>query len=571
MMQPTGSGWQGACSLCLLLLLLLAGGTVHAEVSAALDRDRVAMGDTLRLTITAEGDEAISNVDLQPLQADFEILRRSTASNTSIINGRRSHTSQLLLDITPRREGSLHIPPLRLGRHATQRLPVAVGPAPETITGEETVVFSAELDRDTVYVQGQVLLTLRLQQAINLEDRSITELQLDDAFVVPLEQKSFQRTVDGRPWLVHEVRYAIFPEHSGQLQIPPQLFSARESQARRSLFDPGGGRQIRRRTEALSIDVTSRPDTFPGDTWLPARSLTVEETWSTPPETLRAGESATRSITLKAEGLQGAQLPPMRFPATAGLKYYPDQPVIEDSEVAGGLLGSRRDSAALVPLRESTWHIPEIRIPWWDTQADQLRYAVLPGRDISVAAAVPGSAPTPVPGALEAGAGTIALTPPTTPSSGSSRTWQIIAAISSALWLLTLAALLWRRRESRPETAREASNISESRAFQRLLAACAADQASQARAALIHWVASLYPEERIVSLEQAAHTLRDDRLRDALQHLNAALYSSGGTAWQGAPLAAIARDLRRRHRQVNSDDAAALTLYPDVAVPKPSP
>ena len=72
-------------------------------------------------------------------------------------------------------------------------------------------------------------------------------------------------------------------------------------------------------------------------------------------------------------------------------------------------------------------------------------------------------------------------------------------------------------------------------------------------------MASLYPEERIVSLEQAAHTLRDDRLRDALQHLNAALYSSGGTAWQGAPLADIARDLRRRHRRANGGDTAPLT------------
>ncbi|MCB1676838.1 MAG: protein BatD [Halioglobus sp.] len=571
MKNPTGRVWPGQCALCLLLLLLAAVSAARADVSATLDRERAAMGDTLRLTITATGDEDISSVDLQALQADFEVLRRSTASNTSIVNGRRSHSRQLQLDITPRREGTLRIPALQVGRHATQQLVVTVDPAPESITGDETVVFSAELDRDSVFVQGQVLLTLRLQQAINLEERSITELQLDDAFVVPLEQKSFQRTVDGRPWLVHEVRYAIFPEHSGRLQIPPQVFSARESQARRSFFDPGGGRQIRRRTRALSVEVKPRPAAFPGNTWLPARSLTIEETWSTPPDALRAGESTTRSITLEAEGLQGAQLPPMRFPATEGLKYYPDQPLIEDSEVASGLLGSRRDSAALVPLREGTWHIPEIRIPWWDTQSDKLRYAVLPGRDIPVAAAAPGSAPTPVPGALEAGDGTIALPPPAIVKSGGSRAWQAAAAISSAGWLLTLAVLLWSRRGPRSGKAPQANDPSESRAFKQLLAACAADQPSQARTALIHWVASLCPDERIVSLEQAAHTMRDDRLRDALQQLDAALYSSGGTAWQGAPLAAIARDLRRRHRQVNSDDAAALTLYPDVAVPKPSP
>ncbi|HBM84533.1 MAG TPA: protein BatD, partial [Halieaceae bacterium] len=86
-----------------------------------------------------------------------------------------------------------------------------------------------------------------------LDSRSVSELQLDNAYVQPLEQNSFQRTQDGRPWLVHEVRYAIFPEQSGTLTIPPQVFTGRESSGRRSVFDFGsGGRQLQRRTEPLT-------------------------------------------------------------------------------------------------------------------------------------------------------------------------------------------------------------------------------------------------------------------------------------------------------------------------------
>ena len=129
------------------------------------------------------------------------------------------------------------------------------------------------------------------------DDRNITQLELDDAFVRPLEQNSFQRTINGRPWLVHEIRYAIFPEHSGTLEIPSQRFSARESTPRRSLFDlGGGGRQVRRSTEPLTIEVLPRPDSFPGSEWLPAGELTLEESWSTPPEALKVGESATRFL-----------------------------------------------------------------------------------------------------------------------------------------------------------------------------------------------------------------------------------------------------------------------------------
>ncbi|MFK8049985.1 MAG: BatD family protein, partial [Halioglobus sp.] len=198
----------------LLLFILLATSAVQAALNASVDRDRVAMGDTIRLTITATDGEPINNTDPRPLLRDFEILQRSSSSNTSIINGEMTSSRQLILDITPKREGSLRIPPLRVGRDETNYLLIAVGPA-TTAAGDPLIDFVAELDQDSVYVQGQAILTLRIQQAVNLESRSVTELSLDDAFVKQLEQKTFQRTIGGRPWLVHEIRYAIFPEKSG--------------------------------------------------------------------------------------------------------------------------------------------------------------------------------------------------------------------------------------------------------------------------------------------------------------------------------------------------------------------
>ena len=240
----------------LALALPLVSMNSQAAVMASVDRDRIAMGDTLRLTITATDGEDTRNTDLRPLLADFEVLQRSTSSSTSIVNGRRTQTRQILIDMTPRRQGTLKVPPLRVGQAESNMLLVAVGPAPEPLAADQTLLFEAQVDRDSVYVQGQLILTLRIQQSVNLENRSITELQLDNAFVKPLEQKSFQRDIDGRPWLVHELRYAIFPEQSGTLEIPAQTFSARESSPRRSFFDLGNdGRQVRRTSKALSLSL----------------------------------------------------------------------------------------------------------------------------------------------------------------------------------------------------------------------------------------------------------------------------------------------------------------------------
>lgn len=552
----------GRTMAVILALLTLFSSGARAALEASVDRRQIAMGDTLRLVIETTGEEELSDIDLEPLKRDFDILQRSSASSVQIINGQRSHTKKLVVDLSPLRQGTLRIPPLASGRERSNALTVEVGPPPELPGGDQQVVFEAELDRDTVYVQGQVLLTLRVQQAINLDARSVSELQLDNAFVKPLEQNSYQRMVDGRPWLVHEIRYAIFPESSGTLEIPPQTFSARESIARRSLFDRGNGRLVRRVTEPLRVEVLPQPAAYPDDaTWLPATSLSIEEQWSTPPEQLQAGQSATRTIRVTGRGLQGAQLPPVLFPATPGLKYYPDQPQISESELSSGLVGERVDSAALVPTSAGTYRIPEVRIPWWDTEAGKVREAVLLGREIQVAAAAPHSAPSPLP--------TPAATSPDSAAPSASATavelwiWRGVALFSALGWLATLA-WLWRWRRARQQVPAEGERDTpgEAAAYKTLLAACAANQPARARQALLDWGRSLMGDEPDLTLDSFASHSGDARLRAAIDTLNRALYAGAAADWRGDELAALARELRQPLRKRVADETPALSLYP---------
>jgi hypothetical protein len=548
-------------STALIIIMVLASASVNAALTASVDRDRVAMGDTIRLTIAATNDEPINNTDPRPLLRDFEILQRSSSSNTSIINGDMTSTRQLILDITPKREGSLRIPPLRVGRDETNYLLIAVGPA-TTAAGDPLIDFVAELDQNSVYVQGQAILILRIQQAVNLESRSVTELSLDDAFVKQLEQKTFQRTIGGRPWLVHEIRYAIFPEKSGSIEIPAQTFSARESTGRRSMFDIGSnGRQIQRNTKALTLQVLPRPDSFPAPTWLPARNVEVEESWSTPPEQLRVGESATRRITIKGEGLQGAQLPPILFPANPGLKYYPDQPVVSDGEVASGVMGSREDSAALVPTKVGTWEVPEIRIPWWDTKTRKVQYAIVPARQIVVAASLDsGTALTlPNPTTITAFDSTpIAMAP----RQNSSSVWVWLALLSTLGWVLTLVYLFARKLS--PATAKPVAteNMSERAAYKMLIAACSGDNAAQARRHLILWAAAVFTDESIHSLDVVKSRFHNSALSDEIEKMNSALYGSAETRWNGTALIQLVKELRSRHTGETNDKTQELQLYP---------
>lgn len=547
-----------------LLMLILLINPAKAALTASVDRDRVQMGDTLILTVTATANERIGNLDPRPLLNDFEILQRSSSSNTSIINGQRTSETKVTLEITPRRTGTVKIPPLTTGDANSNFLIVAVSPQSDQNPVDQTVSFEAELDQSSVYVQGQVILTLRIMQSINLESRSVTDLQLDKAFVKQLQQQSFQRTIKGRPWLIHEIRYAIFPEKSGTLEIPAQTFTARETSGRRSSFGFGNsGRQLTRSTKNISLKVLPRPASFAGTTWLPARKLEIQEIWSTPPDQLHTGESATRTIKITGEGLQGAQLPPTLFPATEGLKYYPDKPAIEDAESSSGITGSRTDSAALIPTREGSWKIPEVRIPWWDTKSEKMRYAVLPEQDIVVSKGANIQLDqTPIAIVRSKATATTSVNAAAQSPTNTS-VWKLASLALALGWLCTLGYLFYSRKRPMQVKEKQADNTSEKLAFKQLVAACAVANPVYARRELISWCAVLFPERKVHSLEDVADAFGDTQLSGVLSDLNSQLYSHEEHIWDAAKQLELVKRLRKSHQSSMNSAEPKLALYPD--------
>lgn len=543
-----------------------------ADLTARIDRAQVRLGDSLQLTLSSDGVTDPATADLSPLTRDFEILQQSSRSSTQMVNGTTTREKALVIELVPRRAGTLEIPALFAGGERTQAIALQVSEASAGPAGDEQILFSASVDSDSVYVQQQIILTLTLQQAVTLDDRSVTELKLDDAYVKPLGQNSYQRTSNGRRWLVHEIRYAIFPEQSGTLTIPAQTFAGRARQGSRSLFDLDGGPRISRNSDAITLEVKPRPPSFPGNTWLPASKLEIEEIWSTAPEALATGDSVTRTIIVTGEGLQGAQLPPLEFPDMQGLKYYPDKPSIEEAETDSGVIGLRTDSTALVPVRPGVYRIPDLRIPWWDTVNDRLRYAVLTGREISVETAAADSAATLPSEASPTQTTTAEDSQQSIIASTRSNLWVWLSGLLATGWLLTAAAFVRAARQPCQPAATAPSTVflaHEPKAWKRLQAACAAGRPGPAREALRRWLQTLPPPAASQSPLSFAASQKDSALQLALAALDAALYGSAQSpdVWDGSALLSAAASARQSCLQQLSADtaqknAALPALYP---------
>ena len=552
MNRSVGNLFVWVCCVIMMLWTNLS----WAELSATADRRTIAMGETLRLTLLGDAGEQPAEIDLTPLNRDWEILSRSSATNARFINGQNQVTRTLEMELAPLRQGTLTIPSLTAGGRSTTPLAIRVNPEPVVAPGDELVLFDASVDERSVYVQSEVILTVTLQQAINLDGGEISNFDIPDAVIENLERRSFQRRVGNRTWLVTELRYAVYPQKSGSLTIPAIGFTAREVQPGRSLLGARLGRRLRMASTPLEIDVKSVPTSFPGEVWLPARALTLEENWSIDPASLNVGDSTTRTLTLTARGLQGSQLPPLSSVQGAvnipELRFYPDQESIDQSELADGLQGRRVQSEALVARSGGTWTLPEIRVPWWNIETDRLEFATLPARTVVVTAIQTADQindATPSPNTSTAGT-TLPL-------------W--LWAVSAAGWLVSLALgiLLWlsRRQTASPSPASggaKAKSASVRQALVEIRKAAEQQDATLLRKAILQW-ADLHHDQRFSSLEALAR-VSTEPLATRLSAVDRSLYGDGETA--GA-LDGLIDTLREEPAPQNrGTGSTTLSLYP---------
>ena len=539
-------------ALCLLLSM-----PTTARITAEVDRTNIAMGETLRLTLTADAGERPDQISLDQLEIDFEILQRSSSTSARLIGGEQNITRTLEIELSPLREGVLTIPAFNTGGRRTTPTAIKVSPEPEFALAEELVTFDATVDNTEVYVQAQVILTITLQQAINLDNRAVSDVDIPDTYQEPLEQKSFQRRSGGRLWQVTELRYALFPQKSGDLLVPAIAFSGRELLPGRSLLGARLGRRIAIKSDPINIRVKPVPATFPGDVWLPAQQLSLTSRWSAAPEQLSTGDSTTRTLEITAQGLQGSQLPPVTSlggtGGIKGLRFYPDKETIEQREIPLGLEGYRLQSEALVSSEAGNWTLPERTIPWWNTKTDTLEFARLPEERIRV---------TDLLAPKDSANSDIATTPVLTEGTTvSRRLWQMSAATG---WLLAaiLGALLWlRRRDAKANPPHGQADI-DAQKTQHLMSvrkACSTNDPVAARLAVLTWGHKRFDDSSPNTLNEIAARVGGD-LAVELRAIDTLLFSKeSNPSWQGAKLFKL---LKNYDAGTASKEVTELRLYP---------
>jgi hypothetical protein len=292
-----------------------------------------------------------------------------------------------------------------------------------------------------------------------------------------------------------------------------------------------GGRHQRLSSEAITLDVKPVPQGFQGD-WLPARSVRLFQEWGREPDTLRAGEPITRTVTLVADGLIASQLPNIGAGTTAGLKRYPDQPVLRNQDGGDAVVGIRQESAAIIPTVAGTYQLPSVEVSWFNIATGLAETAVLPAQTLTVLPAAAADAEAP-----PMASATVANAPVVNPLHAP---WAWVAVIALIGWAAT-GALWWHRARSRPSPSEQGAtgqglpaDASKSRRIRSLRSACAANDPRQARRILTEWADQLGLSAP--GLAQLAARIEGEAGEEIVR-LDRSLYGRIAEPWDGADLA----------------------------------
>lgn len=424
----------------ILWLMLCLGWVIEthgAELSATVDRQALTLDEHVVLTLTLSNSDTRlraqgvnPNIDLSVLTDDFHVGSPRDSHRYNLYRGQGRSTSELTVELFPKRTGTLTVPAFHIDGLSTSPLRLTVQ---ALSPGTAPLAFArVSINKSTLWQREQLVAFLDVYSRVALESAQlggelITEPQPLDMFEyrrLPVQTRSEHYA--GFEYQVMRTAWALFPTHAGDmgLQFPEVWIVAKD------------GTKLRLPSEGLRITVQSLPADVPADSLVGKVHLAL-----TPTRT----EEVTHDF-YAWELMLSVSAPVTSLPGTLevrpvpGLQLYVDRPQRVTEETSAGLLQVARYTLTAIPLAPGSYRLPDVQLNYFDPDLGKLHVATAigPTFEVNMSRAAPSFSETPSPTEVRS----------TMPANDkmSALPWIIVSALLFVLWLITV--LLWRKSHS---------------------------------------------------------------------------------------------------------------------------
>lgn len=432
----------------LVTSLILLSVNSWATINAMIDKTIVEQGQAINLTITVPSMGA--NPDLSPLQKDFQIVGKSTSSQTSIVNGSVSSQTNITLSLMPNHTGKIVIPAIKVDKDSTKAITIEVTKNSSSKTAnlpDKALFLKTSLDKTTSYIGVPVTLSVKLYLTLNLGNLNLSPFQIDGAHYEKLNEPSqYQSEANGRPYMVVEQKFLVTPDKVGKITIPNIQLNGAIASNNPTGFGLATGQPFSLNSNPITLNVNDIPDGIDASEWFPAKNVTVNEVWSEKNIKATAGDPITRTITINADGVSATSIPEFDFTKIENANIYPDKTVSDTKNTNNGINSNKTFKIVYIPTKNGELKFPEVKIRWFDINTNQEKSETLPAKTFTITGATEHKKSNKIATNRDVSQNT---------NNSKSNLWQYISYTIGILWIATMAVFFIRRKRKAIKTTNE--------------------------------------------------------------------------------------------------------------------
>lgn len=376
-----------------LMLSLFSLQAQAATATASVGSTTVESGEIFRFRVSLDDLASREDLDLSPLDKDFTYGRLQFGNSRYSINGTVTRQSEWNMTLTTNKTGQVVIPSLDINGVKTQPITLNVtqgAPLPDV---KDLVEVENSIDKTELYLGETAKLTTKLFIKTNpysLQDPDLTAPQSDDVDIKAIGQQNQLRTViDGIDTIMVTQDYQVSPNASGDIEIAPIRLKTtiiqRDNQGRQRMIP------VDIAADPIKLTVHGKPSDYQG-AWLPTSSLSLMQTWTDsqgkPLDSskgvleAKVGTPITRTIRLRVKDLNADKFPSLAIYYPQGVRVYDEKPKF-DRDAKGYTMMTLKQ--VVMPRSAGKVSLPDVEIPWWDTNSQSKQMAQVDGVELNIA------------------------------------------------------------------------------------------------------------------------------------------------------------------------------------------
>jgi len=390
-------------SIIIFILMLNLVSVAYAKeikVVISVDKTVVEAGSYFRATIGVQGAFDTEIPKLTPPENFTLMYGPSVSTQTSIVNNVVAVFRGFTYSFSPTETGKFVLGPATLeykGKVYTsnsveievvKRTPFEGNVDPDAERGKridinKRIFVELATDKKEAYIYEQIVQSFKLffQRGLPIDDLDYVAASTKSFLAEKLgEERRYEEVRDGILYNVIELRTALFPLVSGNIEIPPAKFNCniiiRQQGYSNSIFDEFTGRggqkyPVERSTNPIKLKIKPLPELDKPDNFAGTVGRFTMDVLAKPTE-VKVGDPITLTINIRGEGnIQTIGEPVLALGDEKDFKIYPAETDTTITDRGDGIRGEKLFSKVVEPQHEDIDIIPAISFSYFDPELER--------------------------------------------------------------------------------------------------------------------------------------------------------------------------------------------------------